>query len=287
MAKDDPWQKFFKEAATTGGREVSVARQPKVVVIAQEPEAKVAAPKVVKGGKEEKIEFRSGAVSLVGELEAMEKSKYAIGFTTMFLVVAALVVNFIYIPVKYLNVSNYDPSIDPFIIQNLINGNFIFAGVVMHVLIVNRRLKFAGAALGPLLLIIPCTLIIALLEYLTRTLVKVSVSGFDLYFFYASVAIGEEMFFRFGLQATLDAFIRQRTHNAWLGAILSIGIVSAGFMALHVFVYTTWQELLSVMAIGATLGVFFRIAKNTDTNVISHVIINVIATAAIIAAGLV
>jgi membrane protease YdiL (CAAX protease family) len=216
----------------------------------------------------------AGAGKKVVEEERMRNlGEYKYGATTLFFILLVSVLG-VTLFIRYGQGSTYDPSLNPFLFDAFLAIMFIFVGFEVHKLVAGnpRRISVNGIDLlyGAFAFII-----VAVIQFYAQAFIKFSIAQWDLLFLYLLLAVGEEMMFRFGLQASLTVLFEEMT-STWIASLIAITISAFTFMFVHFFVYPLWSERIAVLGAGIIFGIFFQLSKNIDTTIIAHFSVNFI-----------
>jgi len=208
-----------------------------------------------------------------------QSKEYKLSILSLVIIISGIAFD-IYLLIKYTSATLYSYDIDSFILQCMIVIFMVIIGILLHLTFVNRNLSIEMSGLQIILNAL-LGLGIMLIGLVVQTIFRgllFSVSAFDYFMFFLSVAIGEEMLFRFGLQPTLKTFFNW---NENLATILSITITALIFALYHNFVYDV-KNMLIVFVVGAIFGIALETTKSIDTPLIAHIGLNIIAGMSII-----
>lgn len=229
-----------------------------------------------------------------------ETEEYALSYVTILILLGGIILC-MYLLIKYTSAMYFDASILPFIVQIIITMGFLFFGLIIHVALVNRSLKIESFNINTIIGII-IGLGVGFLALLFQGIIKgirFSVVAEDYLMFFLSVAIAEEVFWRFGVQPSLKVafnftffktspeytesgkLIVKKTPNKLLSRLVSstiaIIITSLLFMLFHIFIYSTFSDLFIIFIMGCIFGIGLEITKRLDTAILAHFIVNLIA----------
>jgi membrane protease YdiL (CAAX protease family) len=186
---------------------------------------------------------------------------------------------FVYLLVKYSQPAFEFSGSTIFAIQN---GTFLILGVtglLLHSIF--RPLERDQFKVTHLIWSAFAFIGIALVQLVTISLTLISISQIDLFFFYGSVALAEEFFFRYGVQNFTEDFFQTKVFKNTrfcnlISTILAITIASLTFGLLHWFVKEDIILVLAVTLSGVVLGIAYRLTKRIDVCLIAHFALNAI-----------
>ncbi len=228
-----------------------------------------------------------------------QRKEYSLSFFTLFFIIGSLILNF-YLLIKYTSADFYDPKLVPFLIQSCITVMFLVFGILIHVSFVNRKVKIESFNTVTLLSIgIGAGIGILLLAFQTIVktffIIKFSLSPYEYLFFFLTVAVSEEMFWRFGIQPSLKVLFhftlykKQKTeeytikkmdyqNTELLSSIIAITLTSGLFMLFHIFRYTDVTDLFIVLVMGIVFGTVLEVMdKRIDVPIAIHFVVNLVA----------
>lgn len=211
-----------------------------------------------------------------------QRDEYSLSPVSIILVIAAISI-VTYLLIKYGNESYYGHDIDSFITQCLVVLVFICTGFTLHTIFVNRRLKIEYS--GELIVInVGMGLGIGSAGFVIQTLIKnifLSVSPTDYYLFFLTIAIGEEVIFRFGLLPAIKTIFN---FNKTIASVLAVTITSLIFTSYHTFVYSSFEDFLIIFIMGWLFGAVFEFpnTKSLDAPLVAHLLFNIIGGIAVI-----
>lgn len=226
-----------------------------------------------------------------------ERDEYTISYISLAIFLFGLIVDF-YLLVKYANLNNTDIS---FFNTITITIFFSITGLLLHVILVNRNLKiekFTALLFFSMMIGLGTGGATLALQAVIK-MIKFDVLAPDYYLFFISVAIAEEMFWRFGIQASFKILFNfviyrnkkegnyvvkeeNRGLSKWLSSGISVLITAFLFMIFHTFVYSDVTDLTIVFFMGIIFGGSFELTKRIDTSMLAHIAVNLVAGLALI-----
>lgn len=225
------------------------------------------------------------------------KDEYVMSWFVIIFIIASIGID-LYLIIKY-NTSIIDPTINKFITDIFIVLCMFSFGLFLHKLIVNDKIKietfsfysvlsiFIGIMLGGIILLIE-------FAFNFQQLLYASISGTDYFMFFLTVAVAEEIFWRFGILPTIKTAINYKFYkkteidgiqteieNKWANLFIisgiSIIITTIGFTIYHIFVYTDTKNIIMIFVIGLMLGIGVETTQRIDTSIFAHILLNAIA----------
>ena len=229
-----------------------------------------------------------------------QRDEYVISYFTLIIIFVSIGVD-IFLLLKYTSTSVLSADVNAFLIQITVTMSFIMFGFVLHFVFVNRSIKNERFTLYTLISIglgIGIGGASLLFQSILRG-IKLSVVPFDYFLFFITVAVSEEMLWRFGIQPSFKilfnfTFYRtkyqadyqvkeeNRLPSVLLSSGLSIGASAGLFTLFHIFVYNTSEELLIIFVLGAIFGISMEITRRVDVSIVAHMMVNIIGGIALI-----
>lgn len=155
-------------------------------------------------------------------------------------------------------------------------------GFIMNLFVLNGKIELRNDIIDPRILTFTAlgVFISLFIQFIVQLPSQFLVSAWEVYAFYGIAAIAEECFFRFFLITLLELALRNLSvilRNAII--ILSNGLL---FMIVHLMIYQDAQSLLIVLFTGLTYAFLYVYTKSMVPSLISHVIVNIIASSFIV-----
>lgn len=114
---------------------------------------------------------------------------------------------------------------------------------------------------------------IEILLYFLKVVLRFTLAGVDMYFYYIMAAIMEELFFRYFLTSLL--YLKTRLSKV---PILIPFITALAFMLIHLGVYGNNPTMLLAMYFGGVIfALFFLVFQDISITITAHVFINIIS----------
>lgn len=207
------------------------------------------------------------------------REKYKLGFFSVFFVVIAVIFN-VSLMIKYAQQDITVTDVAKFLFQNAVSFIMVGVGIALHFTFVGNKLlvgKLDREGLFALGIGAFAFAVVIFVQAFIQAFVKLSVSPVDIYLIFISLAVAEEICFRYGIQASIESVVEQYSGSRIIAAVVSVLSTSLVFMFVHFGVYVTWTERLVILGTGAVFGGFFAWTRNTDTCVVAHFLVNLIA----------
>lgn len=205
-----------------------------------------------------------------------QRDEYTFSPISLIIITVAIGIN-AYLIIKYGNEVNYAHDIDVFLISTIMNITLYMMGFFLHIMFVNRKLSMQmGGSQIIVNVLFGISIFVAgvLFQSAVRLSNKFAIAPIDYYLFFITIAVGEEVFFRFGLLPTIKTLIN---YDKRIASVLAILITAGIFMVYHIFVYESTVDLFIVFIVGVMFGIGLELTtpKSLDAPLIAHVLLNI------------
>lgn len=210
--------------------------------------------------------------------------RYKAGVAFLVLLLIQMVINFYELTLY--GQAEQTEQVKTFVIQNIITMAMSASGAVLF-LFLNRlegKIKIEPYKSKSMLYFAIGIALPLGAQFIVTGLVglRANVAAIDYFLLFLSLAVAEEMFFRAFLQTTLRNFLQQLIKSRLWASIIAVVIASTVFALMHVFVYTTIDEVLVILATGVALGASIEIPSESrhrfvDYSLVGHVFLNIVA----------
>lgn len=195
-----------------------------------------------------------------------------------------------YLRVKYTGSVDY-PTISDDAATLLLKG-IIGLSIILAIRLFwgKETVNFAGFVRTPIeyfLYAIGCYFVIQILIILISSAGIFQVEVADVYAFYISAAVIEELIYRgalvMGVQFLIAKVIEEYKYpNLWLSTIISALISGLVFAAVHTRYWNSPVNLLITFLGGVSQAVWYQYTKNLSVPIFAHVIVNFVASGSLL-----
>lgn len=226
-------------------------------------------------------ERRSQEAASRRTVETEQKETYSVGIMFYLFVIAQIIINIIELA-QYGNAEQTE-EVQLFTSQQEIVILFSVIGVTLHYAFIGKfkREKYDSVSIFKMILY---AFILPILQAITRGLVgmKASVAPIDYFLLFLSLAVAEELAWRVFVLALIKKLLMyiKVKYIDIISSVIAIALSAIGFTYMHIWKYTSSEELWMLLVTGVFLGwVFLYGTKKRfmEASILCHLVLNIFA----------
>jgi len=203
--------------------------------------------------------------------------KYPITIFTISTFFSSIFIN-IYLLIKYTNQIFFEIQLKPFINLLYILLILNISGLTIYSLSTKFKFNFGRAIKEKNIFIYSIITFIFLLYPIIIILnnLNIIIVNIDLLMFLIVLAISEEIFFRLGLQITIEIYLKNAMKNDELAGLLSIFLSSIAYLLFYMYLLNnSLNIIIVVLIISLILNLMIYTTKRFDIALLSHILLNI------------